>query len=356
MFTYSMVVMMVTLAANFASFSAEPGEEKSPSASSSPVEPRQESAMAERRRQVDAVLTRWQGATDTELEEAAVELLELYLSVGEDQRLTAAQRTLLRKRLRARLIRLADSLERKLAGGGIQEGSSAEKPEITRDSQGLFVNPKSATATPPGNTTKGGDVKSVSTSPGPSAKAISERDISASSGGVLHSSLDSSPWDPSSPNDPGGLKTQNLVLPVAPSEVDLNRITDSEAEVISVGDEPSASPQQPREITGLHAQYLASSGTGTGSQHQNAPGSLAEGLRSRLERDGAWGGPFGPPDRAAELIDLIQRVVRPESWEVNGGRGVIRYWPPGQALVVRQTEEVHERVRELLQQLRRLDP
>jgi hypothetical protein len=37
------------------------------------------------------------------------------------------------------------------------------------------------------------------------------------------------------------------------------------------------------------------------------------------------------------LIDMIQRTIAPESWDVNGGRGSIFYWAPGQALIVRQS-------------------
>lgn len=45
---------------------------------------------------------------------------------------------------------------------------------------------------------------------------------------------------------------------------------------------------------------------------------------------------------AQDLIDLIQTTIAPSSWDVNGGPGSIVYWPLGQALVVRQTSEVHE--------------
>ena len=45
--------------------------------------------------------------------------------------------------------------------------------------------------------------------------------------------------------------------------------------------------------------------------------------------------------RAQELIDLIQTVIQPDSWEINGGNGRIYYFSLLQALVVRQTAEVH---------------
>jgi hypothetical protein len=41
---------------------------------------------------------------------------------------------------------------------------------------------------------------------------------------------------------------------------------------------------------------------------------------------------------------LIEDTIAPESWEIRGGRGVIRYWSNGQALVIRQTGEVHEQI------------
>ena len=39
-------------------------------------------------------------------------------------------------------------------------------------------------------------------------------------------------------------------------------------------------------------------------------------------------GGFGPqgPNTGQELVDLIQTTIRPESWDVNGGHGSIRFW------------------------------
>jgi hypothetical protein len=51
-----------------------------------------------------------------------------------------------------------------------------------------------------------------------------------------------------------------------------------------------------------------------------------------------------PQNDAKELIELIEDTIAPESWEIRGGRGVIRYWSNGQALVIRQTGEVHEQI------------
>ena len=62
---------------------------------------------------------------------------------------------------------------------------------------------------------------------------------------------------------------------------------------------------------------------------------------------------WGPPDYGQHLVDLIQQTIAPQSWDVAGGRGSIRYWRPGKALVVRQTEEVQHDVGNVIRQLRR---
>lgn len=64
-------------------------------------------------------------------------------------------------------------------------------------------------------------------------------------------------------------------------------------------------------------------------------------------------GGVGQNDNGADLADLIQQVVAPQTWEANGGRGTIRYWPPHQAMIIRQTQDVHDEIGEVLLQLRR---
>jgi hypothetical protein len=88
------------------------------------------------------------------------------------------------------------------------------------------------------------------------------------------------------------------------------------------------------------------------AQQQGRPGG---GLAPRLGMGGAgFGGrPGQVPDHGQELVDLIQTVIRPESWDVNGGPGTIYYWYPGRALVIRQMGDVHGQVGGALDQLRR---
>jgi hypothetical protein len=65
-------------------------------------------------------------------------------------------------------------------------------------------------------------------------------------------------------------------------------------------------------------------------------------------RGGAARGDYGQ-----DLVELIRRTIAPESWDVNGGRGVIVYYRPWYALVVRARGEVHGQVGGLVDGLRK---
>jgi type II secretory pathway component GspD/PulD (secretin) len=54
------------------------------------------------------------------------------------------------------------------------------------------------------------------------------------------------------------------------------------------------------------------------------------------------------------LVDLITSSVQPASWESVGGEGLIRPFEENLSLVVRQTQEVHEEIIDVLEQLRLL--
>ena len=49
---------------------------------------------------------------------------------------------------------------------------------------------------------------------------------------------------------------------------------------------------------------------------------------------------------------MIEHTIAPSTWEVNGGNGVIMYFAPRQALVVRQTSDVHGDIESVLGGLR----
>ena len=94
--------------------------------------------------------------------------------------------------------------------------------------------------------------------------------------------------------------------------------------------------------------------------------STSDKLQSTLERHLAAGAqlvggarPFlspragaNMPDYGPQLVALIQRTIAPEFWNVNGGPGVIVYYPPLRVLVVRATSQVHGQIRDLNGKLR----
>jgi len=59
-------------------------------------------------------------------------------------------------------------------------------------------------------------------------------------------------------------------------------------------------------------------------------------------------------DNGEMLVDLIQKTIAPNSWDVNGGPGVIYYWHPGRALVISQTNDVHDLIGGVLGQMQKL--
>jgi general secretion pathway protein D len=54
------------------------------------------------------------------------------------------------------------------------------------------------------------------------------------------------------------------------------------------------------------------------------------------------------------LIRLLQSTVAPESWKAAGGPGVVEWFPTNLSLIVRQSAEVHQKIADLLAELRRL--
>jgi hypothetical protein len=79
---------------------------------------------------------------------------------------------------------------------------------------------------------------------------------------------------------------------------------------------------------------------------------LNGGLEGVFERSSGYYGGGAVNDYGDDLIRLIQDVIHPDSWEVNGGTGRISYYSPSMALVVRATTEVHEDLSRLLMILR----
>lgn len=81
-------------------------------------------------------------------------------------------------------------------------------------------------------------------------------------------------------------------------------------------------------------------------------GGLGGGLGSAGFGPGGMGG--GANADFDSLIDLITSTVAPQSWEDVGGSGAIESFPTNLSLVISQTEDVHQQIADLLDQLRRL--
>ena len=58
-----------------------------------------------------------------------------------------------------------------------------------------------------------------------------------------------------------------------------------------------------------------------------------------------------PTDFGPELVELIEAVVSPATWRINGGNGVVVYYSPLHVLVVSAPDDVHAQVGGALQQL-----
>ncbi len=73
--------------------------------------------------------------------------------------------------------------------------------------------------------------------------------------------------------------------------------------------------------------------------------------RAQAGPGGAGGGTAPDFD---SLIDLITQTVSPTTWDHNGGKGTVAANPGNLSLVISQTQEVHEEIVDLLEQLRRM--
>ena len=74
------------------------------------------------------------------------------------------------------------------------------------------------------------------------------------------------------------------------------------------------------------------------------------GLPDEREASAFAGAPLG--GSPWQLVELIQRVIDPDLWDVQGGTGTIAYFAMRRVLVVRATTDTHEKIRELLTALR----
>ncbi len=89
------------------------------------------------------------------------------------------------------------------------------------------------------------------------------------------------------------------------------------------------------------------------------PGGIetAEGLAQTIDSGGGFttGGRGGATNADFDpLIELITTTIEPDTWEEAGGAGRVHEFETNLSLVVSQTQDVHDKIRDLLEQLRRL--
>ncbi len=118
-------------------------------------------------------------------------------------------------------------------------------------------------------------------------------------------------------------------------------------------------------VTNLAPLVVSPSANGLGDAPQNASVLAQMGQSGMLPIAGANSpssplgyGPGGPGGGSLAdfdtLIELITTTVEPDTWEDLGGPGTLQGFPTNLSLVVSQTQEIHEKVADLLTQLRRL--
>ena len=99
--------------------------------------------------------------------------------------------------------------------------------------------------------------------------------------------------------------------------------------------------------TSLNPNLLAQISAGS------RPGSIP-GIKSPSAGTGPGGLGGGSAADFDSLIDIITSTVHPTTWEDTGGAGSIKQFELNNSLIISQTEEVHEDIADLLEQLRRL--
>ena len=100
----------------------------------------------------------------------------------------------------------------------------------------------------------------------------------------------------------------------------------------------------------IHAQYGGGYGGGMGGGYGGGMGG----------RSGGYGGGMGGGMGFGSIVQIIQTVIEPLSWSPNMGgeglgEGMIEYHYATQSLAIRQTEEVHAQIEDLLTQIRKMN-
>ena len=143
---------------------------------------------------------------------------------------------------------------------------------------------------------------------------------------------------------------QDLVIPIP------NFVPSGE-----VGMQSSGSANSGTSTSGFPGQLSVSVGS-----PQKSAGTAFAAIDDRPERQRDNFSPFGSSGQDGQmkgggaqadftaLIQLITQTVAPDSWQEVGGAGTIQPFNTTLSLVVRQTQQVHDEIADLLEQLRRL--
>lgn len=120
---------------------------------------------------------------------------------------------------------------------------------------------------------------------------------------------------------------------------------------------------QPQVVSAQNVNAPADAAMAAGGMGQVSVPMGGAGSPGAVVGGGASGG-FGSPaagnaggasqEDFDKLIELIKTTVSPETWDDGGGTGTISSFNVNLSLVVSQTQEVHEQISNLLEQLRRL--
>ncbi|MDR0870416.1 MAG: hypothetical protein LBN39_06445, partial [Planctomycetaceae bacterium] len=104
--------------------------------------------------------------------------------------------------------------------------------------------------------------------------------------------------------------------------------------------------------SGLLAQNFGALNLGGSGQQGGQSGLTGMNNGLGIPQPGAEGGSMAD---FGEIMDLIEAVISPDSWQAGGGEGEMMEYYPNLSLVIRQTEEVHAEIVDLLAQLRKLN-
>jgi len=102
----------------------------------------------------------------------------------------------------------------------------------------------------------------------------------------------------------------------------------------------------------LHPNLLAQIPNNAALRNNNSNGPTSGIMQPVNFGPGGMGG--GTQADFDSLIELIETTVQPTTWKTNGGAGDVAPFETNLTLVVSNTQEVHEQIADLLQQLRRL--